>query len=77
MRKPSSSLRLSIWYSPGWGFTGLLRGGVDVGEGPRELFIACDDTLAALLTTGGLLLYWPWPGSGDGGHCPWYCAWEP
>jgi len=42
-------------YSPG--LTGLLLGGVDVGEGPRELFIACDDTLAALLTTRGLPLY--------------------
>ena len=44
-------------YSPGWGLTGLLLGGVDIGEGPRELFIGCDDTLAALLTTAGLLLY--------------------
>ena len=42
-------------YSPG--LTGLLVGGVDVGEGPRELFIACDDISAALLTTGGFPLY--------------------
>jgi len=37
--------------------TGLLLGGVDVGEGPRELFIACGDTPTALLTTAGLLPY--------------------
>ena len=55
-------------HSPG--LTGLLVGGVEVGEGPRELFIACDDILPALLTTGGFPLYWPWPGSRDGGHCP-------
>jgi len=40
-------------YSPG--LTGLLLGGVEVGEGPRELFIAC--ALAVLSTTGGLPLY--------------------
>ena len=39
------------------GLTGLVLGGVDVGEGPRELFIACDDILAELLATGGLPLY--------------------
>lgn len=55
---------------------GFVFGGVDVGEGLRELFIVCDGIFVVLLIIGGIFLYWFWLGSRDGGYCFWYCFWE-